>query len=113
KRMHCACGAVVFTTSCARHLEGLRRRGVSWGARQSPRVDLQLAQDPPNNGLLGGGMSSGHQGREPCPAYASPTIASPTIASPTISRREILVAGGLSLMTGAARQAAAASPDQL
>ena len=48
-------------------------------------------------------MSSGHKGHEPCPAHASSTI----------GRRELLVAGGLSLMTGPARQAAAASPDQL
>jgi peptide/nickel transport system substrate-binding protein len=48
-------------------------------------------------------MSSGHKGYEPCPAYAWSTI----------GRRELLVAGGLSLMTGLARQAAAASPDQL
>ena len=43
-------------------------------------------------------MSSGHKGHEPCPAHASSTI----------GRRELLVAGGLSLMTGPARQAAAA-----
>ena len=48
-------------------------------------------------------MSSGHKGHEPCPAHAWSTI----------GRRELLVAGGLSLMTGPARQAAAASPDQL
>ena len=48
-------------------------------------------------------MSSGHKGYEPCPAHACSTI----------GRRELLVAGGLGLMTGFARQAAAASPDQL
>jgi hypothetical protein len=35
-------------------------------------------------------MSSGHKGHEPCPAHAWSTI----------GRRELLVAGGLSLMTG-------------
>ena len=48
-------------------------------------------------------MSSGHKGYEPCPAHACSTI----------GRRELLVAGGLGLMTSLARQAAAASPDQL
>src|SRR6476659_9449553 len=48
-------------------------------------------------------MSSGHKGYEPCPAHAWSTI----------GRRDLLVAGGLGLMTGAARQAEAAAPDQL
>src|SRR5258708_15342917 len=48
-------------------------------------------------------MSSGHQGPEPCPAHVRSTI----------GRREILVAGGLSLVTGAAWPTAAASSDQL
>src|SRR6187455_178843 len=48
-------------------------------------------------------MSSGHKGHEPCSARAWSTI----------GRRKLLVAGGLSLMTAPARQAAAASPDQL
>ena len=48
-------------------------------------------------------MSSGHTGHELRPAHALATI----------GRREILVAGGLSLMTGGARQATAASSDQL
>ena len=48
-------------------------------------------------------MSSGHKGHEPWSARAWSTI----------GRRELLVAGGLSLMTGPSRQAAAASPDQL
>src|SRR5258708_34947819 len=48
-------------------------------------------------------MSSGHQGPEPCPAHVRSTI----------GRREILVAGGLGLMTGATRPAAAAPSDQL
>ena len=48
-------------------------------------------------------MSSGHKGHEPFSARASSAI----------GRRELLVAGGLSLMTAAARPTAAASPDQL
>src|SRR5215470_11306728 len=48
-------------------------------------------------------MSSGHKGHEPHSARASSTI----------GRRELLVAGGASLMTAAAHPAAAASPDQL
>src|SRR5215475_10755788 len=48
-------------------------------------------------------MSSGHKGHELRPAYASVTV----------GRREVLVAGGLGLMTGAARQAVAAPSDQL
>jgi peptide/nickel transport system substrate-binding protein len=48
-------------------------------------------------------MNSGHKGHE----------LRPTQAWSTIGRRELLVAGGLGLMTAPARQAAAASPDQL
>ena len=48
-------------------------------------------------------MSSGHKGHEPLPVRARSTI----------GRRDLIVAGGLGLMTGPARQAAAASPDQL
>ena len=48
-------------------------------------------------------MRSGHTGHEPRSAYAGATI----------GRREILVAGGLGLMTGATRQASAASSGQL
>src|SRR5215813_3853839 len=48
-------------------------------------------------------MSSGHKGHASWPAHASATI----------GRREVLVAGGLGLMTGAAHRAAAASSDQL
>ena len=48
-------------------------------------------------------MSSGQKGHELRPAYASVTV----------GRREVLVAGGLGLMTGVARQATAASSDQL
>src|SRR5262249_45510215 len=47
-------------------------------------------------------MSSGHRGHEPYSARASSTI----------GRRELLVAGGASLMTAAARPAAAPSPEQ-
>src|SRR5215470_12717906 len=48
-------------------------------------------------------MSSGHKGHESLPVHTRPTI----------GRRELLVAGGLGLMTGTAHRAAAASSDQL
>src|SRR5437764_10802767 len=52
---------------------------------------------------LGGGMSSGPEGREPCPARASPTM----------GRRDFVAAAGVGLLAGVPRLAGAASPDQL
>src|SRR5215467_4371020 len=52
---------------------------------------------------MGGGMSSGREGREPCPARATPQM----------GRRDFVAAAGVGLLAGAARPAAAVSLDQL
>ena len=48
-------------------------------------------------------MSSGPQGREPCPARGNAAI----------GRRDVLLATALGLLPGASRPALAAAPDQL
>src|SRR5215813_7836755 len=48
-------------------------------------------------------MSSGQEGREPCPARASSKM----------GRRDFVAAAGLGVLAGASYPAAAASPDQL
>src|SRR6476659_3229291 len=78
--------------------------------RQGHRVDLQSAQSRRTTGSWEAAMSSGPKGSEPCTAYAWSTT---RVRRGLIGRRELLAAGGLALMTGFARQAAAAAPDQL